>query len=309
MPNIEVLCRVATTFNQAEELDEEALREYFQRFVDAKIGIYIASGGSGEGHALTWEELRRTYEIGVAVGKGKIQVNSNHPEQHTAKKTREHLQLAIDCGIDILNLYGPSASHGFKPHDEEYMEFHSDVLSEIKHPIALSPHPTMGYSPNPALVAQLCDKYHQIVAVNLVGQGDMYLINLLDRLKRTDVAFNVATTSSINCFKLGATAIIGNEFNIIPKTGWSYIDSYQAGKFDEMNQAYVHIKHLGEYTAKWRARWIKMAMRILKLPGGNGAMRKPYILPHEDEIARFQDGLLRLRIPEIDNLARIAGLL
>jgi hypothetical protein len=51
-----------------------------------------------------------------------------------------------------------------------------------------------------------------------------------------------------------------------------------------------------------------MAAHVLKLPGWQGGLREPYLPAPESELARFRDGLLALRIPEIDELASAAGL-
>jgi hypothetical protein len=51
-----------------------------------------------------------------------------------------------------------------------------------------------------------------------------------------------------------------------------------------------------------------MAMKVLKLPGGEGGTRGPYLMPPEDEVRKFTEGMLRLRLAEIDDLARAAGL-
>jgi len=51
-----------------------------------------------------------------------------------------------------------------------------------------------------------------------------------------------------------------------------------------------------------------MAMRIFKLPGWQGGLREPYRMPPDEEVQRFQDGLLRLGLPEIEEQARAAGL-
>ena len=37
-------------------------------------------------------------------------------------------------------------------------------------------------------------------------------------------------------------------------------------------------------------------------------MRKPYLMPPDDEVQRFAAGLLKLGFSEIDDLARAAGL-
>jgi dihydrodipicolinate synthase/N-acetylneuraminate lyase len=65
LPVLDLICRVATTFDAEGRLDENAFRQYLQRFVENRIGVYLASGGSGEGHVLSIDELRRVYAIGV----------------------------------------------------------------------------------------------------------------------------------------------------------------------------------------------------------------------------------------------------
>src|SRR5216683_6153727 len=112
MRDINHVLRSTTTFAKDGAFDPGAFREYLGRFVDAGHGVYLASGGSGEGHALTWEELRQVYRVGVGVCKGKVPVLSNQPEQYTARATIEHAHLAIEAGVDAVNIYGPVGSHG-----------------------------------------------------------------------------------------------------------------------------------------------------------------------------------------------------
>ena len=56
------------------------------------------------------------------------------------------------------------------------------------------------------------------------------------------------------------------------------------------------------------ARWQKMALKVFKLPGGEGGLRKPYLMPSDAEVERFTTGVLALGLAEIDELARAAGL-
>ena len=310
MPNITVLCRTATTFSKTKDLDEEALRKFLQRFVDNKLGVYLGSGGSGEGHALSRDELRRVYTIGVEVCKGKVPVNANPPEQHTAQATCEHTMLAIEAGIEVVNVYGPDSRHGFRPTDAEFTAYFDEVLSAIKHPVALAPNPIIGYTPKPTLIAALCRKYPQVVAVNLSGLVDSYLIALKDMTNR-NVEYYVDPPGSLNALNLGAAGFCDEGANIIPKTYRQYIDLYESKKFDELSIVYAHIRRIREYNTEWRhstPRWLKMAMKVLRLPGGEGGLRGPYRMPPDEELERFTHGLLRLRVPEIDEMARAAGL-
>ena len=62
MTNMTCLCRTATTFIKAGDIDEEAQREFLQRFVDNKLGVYLASAGSGESHAMSKAEIKRVMD-------------------------------------------------------------------------------------------------------------------------------------------------------------------------------------------------------------------------------------------------------
>lgn len=312
MANLALLCRTATTFSRNGDIDEEALRQYLQRFVDAKVGVYLCSGGSGEGHALTPDELRRVYTIGVAVCGGKVAVNANPPEQNTARATRDHTLLAIDAGVEVVNIYGPAMLHGFRPTDAELIAFFDISLSSIRHPVALAPNPVIGYTLKAELIASVCRKHHQVVAVNLPNLGDKYLIDLKDMIAR-DIEYYVPLTGTPHTFTLGAAGIIGGELNLVPKTFRRYVDLFESGNTDELALVYADLERFCQYMTnpKWYptpARGIKMAMQALKLPGGEGGLREPYLMPAADVFQEFTEGLLRLRVPEIDEAARAAGL-
>lgn len=311
MRTMTCLCRTATTFSKSGELDEHGLRQFLQRFVDAKLGIYLASAGSGEGHALKWDELKRVYEIGVEVGKGKIQVNANPPEQHTARLAREHTMLAVAAKVDVVNVYGPASWHGYRPTDQEYLAYYETVLHGIKHPIAIAPNPVIGYTPTAASIARLCRKYRQIVAVNLSGVGIDYFIELKGLMPRKDVEIYVPFVDSFNMLQLGGTGLVSMEGNILPKTIRRYLDLYAHKNFQDQSLIYSDVLRFIRYVRRWQSstpRWLKMAMKVLKLPGWEGGLREPYYMPPNEEVQKFAEGLLRLGLPEIEEQARAAGL-
>jgi dihydrodipicolinate synthase/N-acetylneuraminate lyase len=304
-----LICRTVTTFTREKHLDEEALRHFLQRFVDNKLGVYLGSGGSGESHALSNEELLRVYKIGVEVCKGKVPVNANPPEQPTAQKTIEHAKLAIDGGVEVVNLYGPSSSHGYRPTDGEYAAYFDEVLAVITHPVALAPNPVLGYTPKPSLIASICDRYPQVVAVNFSSLNDVYFINL-KRLIRKDIALYVPIPGFLHSLAFGAAGLLGAEANIIPKTHRRFIDCYESKNTEGMAQAYADIQQFRQCIAKWDSstpRCFKMAMKIFKLPGGEGGLRGPYQMPPDNEVRELRDNLLGSGISEILEMAKAAG--
>ena len=310
MRNVPLLCRTATTFSKSKSLDEAAFGHFLQRLVDVKSGVYLAAGGAGEGHALSRQELSRVYSVGVDVCKGRVPVNANLPEQTTAQATLEHAMLAIEAGIEIVQIYGPAGWHGYKPTDAEFIAYFDAVLKVIKHPVALASNPVLGYMQKANLIADICNRYSQVVAVNLSGVRDRYLIDLKDALKR-NVDIYVALGGSLHALSLGASGLLGAEANIIPKTVRRYAELYASGDNAALANTYADIQRFSRHVEKWHGstpRWIKMAMYVLGLPGGEGGARGPYLMPADDEMQKFTEGLLDLRIPEIDELAKAAGL-
>lgn len=307
-----LFCQLATPFSEAGEIDEVALRASLQRLVDLGIGVHLGNPGSGEGHALTNGELQTLYRIGVDVCKGKVPVCAIAPEQPTARDTIEQLKIAEASGVDLINLYGPAGRHGYKPTDGELTSFFAEVLAETAHPIAIAPDPTTGYIAKADVVVRVCKEYPHVKAINLGDVGEDYLIGLKDRIERK-VDINVTSPRGLNTAHLGAAGIVSAEANIIPKTFLLYLKLYAAGQdtSEEAKRLYLQIKRFSGYVSNWgpsNARWLKMCIRFLRMPGARGGVREPYLLPPHSVIDEFGAGLLALGISELDESARQLGL-
>lgn len=305
MSGMTLMCRTATTFAPDGSLDETALARYLERFVDADLGVYLASAGSGEGYALSTAERRRVYQIGVEVGAGKISVNANPPEQHTAAAMIEQSQVAADAGVDVVNVYGPTAWHGYRPSADEMTAFFDEVLSAVRHPVAISSNAVVTTSVPATLLADLCRRYPQVTALNLMDVNDAYYVALRDALTR-DVEIYVPVTSSYYPLAAGATGLVGAEANLAPRTYRAYLDAWAARDHPRLNQLYGHLTRLRAYLKTWPGgspRWIKMGMVALDLPGAAGGLRGPYRMPPPDEVNRFAEGLFALGIPEFERVA------
>ena len=317
MPGVNCYVMTATTFSKTGELDEEAFRRFLRRIIDAKVGIFFGSGGCGEGHALTMDELRRVYQIGSEECRGKVPAQANLPDEHTARATLEHAQIAIEAGIDVIHLSTLEGRHWMRPTDPELVAYFDDLLSVIKHPVALAVNRQVaGYAPKAEVIADICRRYPQIIGLRLStttlsGPHDPYITEL-KRLIDRDIDCFVQLPASLNALTMGATGVFGAEANIIPKTFRRYVDLYNAKKFDELGIIYADLMRFTQCFTKWfqfgSPRWVKTAMRAFKLPGGEGGLRKPYLMPPDDVVQKYTEDLLRLGIPEIDELARTAGL-
>ena len=303
---VSIISRNYTTFAPDKSLDEQALRASLRRFLDARISVYLGSGGSGEGNALTRAELARVYEIGVEVFGGTLPVYANIPEVGTPAEAIEYAELAIRSGVDLVNMYGPVSAHGFIPNERELDAYFDEVLSAIDFPVAVAPNPIQGYTPSPRLVAGVVARHKQVTDVNLIGlPGDSYFLELREILDRR-VDLNVGLSGSLNTLGLGARGLICNLANGLPKTGRLYVDLYESGDNEVLHRVYADLARFERYvnTTAWRnPRWQKMAAQVLGLPGGAGGLRPPFTLPPAVEMDRFAAGLRRLAVPELDELA------
>ena len=306
---LKVLCHNVTTFTASGEFDEDAYRASVRRLADSGIGISAASGGSGESHALSWDELRAVYRASVEEVGGIVPVESNQPEQHTAQLTIDHAHLAIECGVDTVGLYGPSGLHGYRSSDEEFTAFFDLVLSEITHPVMLNANPMMAAT-KPSTIAALVNKYPQVVAFTNSGQtGDGFFIALQDALER-DIEIYVGIQGSLNAFAMGAAGNMVGIGNIVPKTVRRYLDAWDAGDLAAASGAYRELRRFEDFTKQWKSAWprsYKMSMRALGLPGSG--LRQPYLPASDSELERFTTGLLALDVAEVRELASAAGVL
>ena len=309
MRDIALQCRAVTVFGKDGTIDENGFRAYLQRLIDQNIDVYLASGGSGEGHALTWDELKRVYQIGVAACRGKIEVIANAPEHQTARRVIEHASLAIEAGVDVVNIYQPASWHGYRPQGDELASYYETILREIRHPVALAPNPIIGAGPSPALVAKLCRRFPQIVAINLVGQPEIYFLELKALLTR-NVRLFVDTRGLPNTLALGAAGIVSGNLNIMPNTYRAFATCYRDKDVTGMAELFGQMIRTNDFTQRWaspNSRMIKMFMTVFRLPGWEGGVREPCRLPPAAELEAFRSGLLTLGVPEFEELARQAA--
>jgi dihydrodipicolinate synthase/N-acetylneuraminate lyase len=309
MPQPDFYTMCATVFARDGSFDETAMRAYLRRQIDARLGVYLGSGGNGETHAMSPRELSRLYAVGVEECKGKVPVHANLPEEHTAEQTITQARIAIAAGVEALHLYTVEGRHGYVPSEAELIGYFDDVLAAIQHPVVIAVNPTMGYIPKPQVIAAICRRHEQIVAVRLSAQRDIYLLNVQDALGRAIHCHWQLGSGALDPLSLG-TSLFAAEANIIPQTFRRFADFALAGQLAEAGEVLGQIRRFNQLVMQWGpcARWIKMAMHILKLPGWEGGLRKPYLMPDDDVVRGFAEHLLGLSIPEIADMAREAGL-
>jgi 4-hydroxy-tetrahydrodipicolinate synthase len=299
-----MFCMSATPFAADGSLDEDALRAHLRRMVDAGNGVYLGSGGAGEGHVLTTAELRRVYDVGVDVCKGRVPVYANPRESRSAAAMYEVAREAVAAGVDVVQVYQLDAGHGMIPTLREQEAYFRELLGELDHPLAISVHAYAGYAAPPSLLAALCRDHPQVCAVNVMGPPNSYLIEVRDALPQT-VRVYTSVLNALQGFALGASGALLAENNVIPNLCRRIADGWLARDLDAASEAARTVQRFSNVVNRWApstARWVKMALKVLDLPAGNGVLRRPYLLPPDAEQRDMARAFEALRIREIEGL-------
>jgi 4-hydroxy-tetrahydrodipicolinate synthase len=297
-----LFCMAATPFSEDLVLDESALRDHLRRLVKARNGIYLGSGGAGEGHVLTPRELRRIYEIGVEEAKGKVPVYANPRESRSAALMYEVAKEAVEANVDVVQIYQVDAGHGMIPTQREQDAYFTELLSEINHPVAISIHLYAGYAATPEYLRELCARFEQICAINVMGPPNSYFMALRDELPER-IKLYTSIINLLHVATLGASGALLAENNVIPKVCQNIADAYQARDLEKMSHGTRTVQRFANVVNQWApstARWVKMALKVLGL--GNGVLRPPYLLPPQEDQARMAAAFEALRIREEEGI-------
>ncbi len=299
-----MFCMAATPFAADGSLDEAALRLHLQRLVDAGNGVYLGSGGAGEGHVLTPQELRRIYDIGVAVCRGRVPVYANPRESRSAAAMHEVAREAVAAGVDVVQIYQLDAGHGMIPTLREQEAYFRELLAELQHPLAISIHAYAGYAAPPSLLAALVRDFPQVCAVNVMGPPTAYFMEVRDALPPS-VRMYTSVLNVLQGFALGGSGALLAENNVIPNVCRRIAAGWAARDLDMAGEAARTVQRFSNVVNRWApstARWVKMALKVLDLPAGNGVLRRPYLLPPESEQREMAAAFEALRIREIEGL-------
>ena len=231
---------VVTPMDDQGRLDEAGIRAHLRRQIDAGVGVYLGSGGSGEGHALTIDELAQLYRIGVDECKGKVPVYCNPPEARSANEMLDKSRQAIDAGADLVQFYQLDAGHGRVPVLAEQEMYFRDLLEAIDHPVGISIHLAVGYLA-PCVVG---DQALPRLSADQVGQHSLRSDDELSRRICSDtipdtIKIYVGMHNILSGLAMGAWGAQVTETNQIPHLCQAMIDEFVAGDVARAAETYA----------------------------------------------------------------------
>ena len=298
-----MFCMVVTPMHDDGSIDEDGFRAHLRRMVAGGVGVYLGSGGSGEGHAMTLEELGRLYVIGVEECRGKVPIYCNPPESRSAREMLDKVRLGIDAGVEVVQLYQLDAGHGRVPVLTEQERYYRDLLEATDHPVALSVHSAVGYLAPSSLVLRLCNDYPQIKLINLHGPSMSYLVQLKDGLS-PEVKLYVGMADILSALPLGGWGAQATEPNQVPNLCRLIVDRFWAGDIAGAGEAYATVLRINDIIGWGRqvsADGPKAGMKALGLDVG--PPRPPRVAVDDATIEKMRIAIEALNIADIEQKA------
>jgi 4-hydroxy-tetrahydrodipicolinate synthase len=293
----------STPMDKNGDLDEEGIRRHLRRMIDAGVGVYVGSGGSGDGHALSPEELGELCRIAVDEADGRIPIYCMSSESRTAKEMIAKGRQAINAGVDLMQYYQVDLGHGMVPTVSEQEAYFRDVLEELDHPCSLSVYPGAGYTAPTSLIAKLCNDYPQVKVINYFGPGMKYMTDLM-KMVNPDVKFYVGMFTLLSALPLGAWGAQVPETNQIPNICRSIIDYYLAGDTEKMREAYTTALSIGEVIALGHGESSGSPKAASNALGYDiGPPRRPRLPASPETIEKMRLAFEALNIPELEKQA------
>jgi 4-hydroxy-tetrahydrodipicolinate synthase len=281
-----IIPAMITPFTPNDEINEQAIRQLVQRFIEAGAHGIFCLGTNGEFFALSYEEKVRIAEIvadeageciPIYMGTGGIST------KEVVKLSREMERI----GIDALSVITPY----FLPFTQKELMHHYQVLADSTSlPILLYNIPARtGNSLEPKTVAELSK------LPNIVGIKDSSgsFENILQYIEQTGPDFSVlAGTDSLILWTLlaGGKGAIAATANIAPQLVVAIYEHWRKGEVKEAHELQNQLRPIRSVMQKGTLpSALKEAMNQLGLPVG--AARAPVAQANAQMVKDAMQGL------------------
>ena len=285
---------VVTNFGQRGEIDEKAFSINVERMFDNRATGIVVGGCTGEFWALSHEERRQLFHLGVkaAQGRGNVIVGTGAV---TAKETIQLTQEAERAGCDGALILPP---YFVKLTDDEIFHHYETISAAVNLPIILYNIPANAVnSITPKLAARLAE-LDQVVAIKeSCGDWNHFYATLIGVRSRLRVFCGPSSLYGAPAVALGADGTIDCFPNLWAPGGMDLFYSAEAGRLEESKALQITGKKLTElFTSGGRTLYpsTKAAMDLLGYPGG--APRQPLKPLGEQAIQELKAGLIALEL-------------
>ncbi len=276
-----------TPFKHNGEINEGALRELIQFWIQGGLSGLVPCGSNGEAPYLLREERKRVIEIVVDEVNGKVPVIAGTGAigtKETIQLTRDAKDIGADAALIVTPFY-------FRHSNRELYAHYSAILEAVDIPVLVYNVPKFtGFSLEPSLVHKLASEYDNVIGVK-DSSGSLSQIAELTRLVGERISVLAGTADVVlPTLMLGGKGAIIAVANVAPKLCSSLYKAFKEGNFEEASRLQRRISYINEVVVRKynQLAAIKETLNIKGLPAGYP--RKPTLPLEEnekDEIRKF----------------------
>ena len=258
---------MTTPFGPDGEIDEAAFRNDVRYLVEAGVHGLAVGGSTGEGHTLSFDELRRMAAIAVEEAAGRIPIIVGI----IADSTRQVIDRAkAVADLEIAALQVTPVHYLFKPDDESMLRYFADITQASGLPILIYNVIPWSYC-SPELLARVIQQVDGVIGVKQSASDVKLLADLLLKLEDNEAVVMSAVDALLYpSFVLGAHGAIAAILTAVPE--WC-LDLWDAVKLGDHTKALELHKKL---LRLWNAlngdnlpACVKYAMELVGRPAGS----------------------------------------
>jgi 4-hydroxy-tetrahydrodipicolinate synthase len=253
---------MTTPFRPDDSIDEEALRAETRYLIEtARVHGLAVTGSTGEGHAMTTEEVRRVSAIVVEEARGRVPVISGIITDSTASAI-ERGKAVRDLGVAALQV--TPVHYLFRPDDDAMVRHFEALARGTGLPIIIYNVVPWTYL-SPQLLARILTSVEGVVGVKQ-SAGDMKLLADLLLLVGNRARIMTAVDALLYpSFILGAHGAIAAILSAVPRLCVQLWDAVQAG--DAKQALALHEKLLPIWNAIFQENLPANVKHCLELQG------------------------------------------
>lgn len=223
-----VIVPLTTPFAANEEIDEDVFVAQVQWLMSQGVAGVVVGGSTGEGYALSDEEVVHLADVAIRITNGKIPVLGGIIADSTRAAVRR-AKLLADKDIAALQVAPPH--YIFAPSQTGLVEFYKTLADASPFPIFIYnviPWATI----SPALAAEIMRNVPRVTAIKQSGTDFGVYADLVRQIggERIYAAIDGALMS---CYELGALGSIAAIATATPRASVKLWDAVAAGRRNE----------------------------------------------------------------------------
>ncbi len=264
---------MVTPFAGDESIDETQLRAEVEHLISS-AGVHgIAVGGStGEGHALTTDELRQVVASACGVAAGRVPVIAGIIVDSTRQALEKARALA---DLDVAALQVTPVHYLFRPSDEMTFRHFATLAEQAAQPVMVYNVVPWNYC-SPALLNTMLREIDGLIGVKQ-SAGDLKLLaDLLMTSADAGLIMSAVDALMYPSFALGAHGAIAAILTAVPELCVALWDQVAAGDHEAALE--THLKLLPIYNALEGDNMpanVKTALALQARPAGRPRMPMP----------------------------------